>query len=157
MVYRSFMARMAIDQMIYPTPFIDYCNSIETRLTSLRKSILYILWHIEKPLKAYEILNELIQIKFNSKPPTVYRVLDFFVECGVVHKIEFIQSYTLCREPKKHLPSEVLMVCSRCHSVKEAYDKALITLIQNLSSENAFKLGQDTIELKGICYPCSNL
>lgn len=143
--------------MIYPAPFIDYCNSIEIRLTSLRKSILYILWYIEKPLKAYEILNELLQIKQNSKPPTVYRVLDYFVDCGVVHKIESIQCYTLCREPRKHLPSEVLMVCNRCFAVREAHDKELIVLIQKLSADNSFKLGQDVIELKGVCYSCAAL
>jgi len=140
--------------MIYPTPFIDYCASIDSRLTSLRKSILYILWHIDRPLKAYEILNELVQIKQNSQPPTVYRVLDYFVDCGVVHKIESIQSYTLCHDPKKHLPSEILMVCNRCHGVREVYDNDMITLIQKISRENFFALGQDVIELKGLCSPC---
>ncbi|MDP1604107.1 MAG: transcriptional repressor [Legionella sp.] len=143
--------------MIYPVPFNDYCASIESRLTSLRKSILYILWHTEKPLKAYEILNALLQIKENSQPSTVYRVLDYFVNSGVVHKIESIQSYTLCREPRKHLPSEVLMVCSKCHHVRELYDTNMRALVQKLSCENFFHLGEDAIELKGLCATCVSL
>lgn len=140
--------------MIYPSLFLDYCASIDYRLTSLRKSILFILWHIEKPLKAYEILHELLLIKPNSKPPTVYRVLDYLVACGVVHKVESIQSYTLCHEPKQKLPSEILMVCSRCHRVREVYDKGMRALVQKLSLDNLFHLGQDAIELKGCCQVC---
>ena len=143
--------------MIYPARFIDYCTSIEMRLTSLRKSILYTLWHIGKPLKAYEILNELQQIRQISSPAAVYRVLDYFVHCGVVHKIESIQSYTLCHEPKSHLPSEVLMVCGRCHGVREAWDKSLINFAKKLSEDNFFQLGQDVIELRGICYSCADI
>ena len=143
--------------MIYPAKFLDYCNSIEMSLTSLRKSILYTLWYTGKPLKAYEILNELLHIKQTSRAAAVYRVLDYFVNCGVVHKIESIQSYTLCHEPKRHLPSEVLMVCTRCHGVREAWDKVLITSAKKLSEENFFTLGQGVIELKGICYTCVDI
>ncbi|WP_176119746.1 MULTISPECIES: transcriptional repressor [Legionella] len=128
--------------------------TIEIRLTSLRKSILYILWGTTKPLKAYEILDRLLQSKQNAKPPTVYRVLDYFVECGVVHKIESIQSYTLCHEPEKHYSSEVLMVCNDCHQVNELYDQAMHDLVHKLSKENRFHLGQGAIELKGICHQC---
>lgn len=143
--------------MGYPQAFIDYCLSIHNRLTSMRKCILFILWQSEKPLKAYELLNELLSVKPNAKPPTVYRVLDYFVACGVAHKIESIQSYTLCCEPKKHLPSEILMVCNQCHAVHEVYDKAMHTLMQQLSKDNAFYLGQDAIEVKGFCNACHGL
>ena len=142
--------------MIYPTSFLDYCATIELKFTSLRKSILYILWKVEKPLKAYEILDKLIQIQLNAKPPTVYRVLDYFVDYGVVHKIESIQSYTLCREPEKHHSSEVLMVCYDCHQVKELYDRTMHNLLKKLSQEQQFHLGQGAIELKGICDKCSS-
>lgn len=140
--------------MIYPTAFLDYCVLMESRLTSLRKCTLYILWLLEKPLKAYEIVDELKNIQVNAKPTTVYRVLDYFVACGMVHKIESIQSYTLCRTPKKQLPSELLMVCNSCHSVHEVYDKEVRTLVQKLALQNFFYLGQDAIELKGLCKIC---
>ena len=143
--------------MIYPASFVEYCEAIETerRLTSLRRSILFILWHTQKPLKAYEILQALLQDKQNAKPPTVYRVLDYFVALRLVHKIESIQSYTLCHQPKKRLPQEVLMVCNRCYGVHEAYDQALVETMQKLAQLNLFQLGQDVIELKGLCQNCN--
>lgn len=145
--------------MTYPALFVEYCASIETkrRLTSLRRSILYILWHTKKPLKAYEILNALLQNKQNSKPSTIYRVLDYFVALRLVHKIDSIQSYTLCHQPKERLPREILMVCNHCFGVHESYDQALIETIQNLAKKNLFQLGQDVIELKGLCQNCSLL
>jgi Fur family transcriptional regulator, zinc uptake regulator len=140
--------------MSYPNSFLSYCAAIEIKLTSLRKSVLYILWKTKKPLKAYEILDNLLQVKQNSKPPTVYRILDYLEDYGVVHKIASIQSYTLCHEPEKHLPSEVLLVCNDCHQVSELYDGTMHALVQKLSKENHFHLSQGTIELKGICDKC---
>ena len=134
--------------MKYSISFIQYCATLELKLTSLRKEILYILWCAKKPLKAYEILNELLKIKSNSTPPTVYRALIFFLASGVVHKIESIQSYTLCCEPEKHLPSEVLMVCNDCHHVVEVYDSDMCSLISRIAKNNFFQLKQDVIEMK---------
>lgn len=140
--------------MIYPTAFLNYCTSIELKLTSSRKSVLFILWNSQKPLKAYEILDNLLKINSNAKPPTIYRVLDYFVECGIVHKIESIQSYKLCHEPEKHHPSEILLLCNDCHQVNEFYDKTMRKLVEKLAQENYFHLGQEAIELRGVCEEC---
>ncbi len=140
--------------MNYPLAFLTYCTSLELKLTSLRKEVLHILWSEQKPLKAYEILDCLLKIKQNATPPTVYRALLFFVSRGVVHKIESIQSYTLCCEPEKHLSSELLMVCNICHNVVEVYDADLCVLLESLAKNHQFQLKHDTIEIKGICKKC---
>lgn len=140
--------------MSYPISFLQYCATLELKLTSLRKEVLYILWCAKRPLKAYEILDDLLKIKSNSTPPTVYRALIFFLESGTVHKIESIQSYTLCCEPEKHLSSEVLMVCNECHQVIEVYDVAVRNIVIKLAKEHSFQLKQDAIELKGLCTKC---
>lgn len=140
--------------MNYPDSFLNYCATLDVKFTSLRKEILFILWLAKKPLKAYEVLDKLLETKPNSKPPSIYRALLFFVEHGVVHKIESIQSYTLCCEPEKHLFSEVLMVCNECHQVIEVYDATVQALVLKLADQNQFKLKQDIIELKGICNNC---
>ncbi len=140
--------------MNYPNAFAQYCITLGLKFTSLRKEILYILWCAKKPLKAYEILDNLLKTRTNSKPPTVYRTLEFLVGHGIVHKIESIQSYTLCCEPEKHLLSELLMVCSRCHQVIEVHDQMIQALVKTIADKNYFKLEQNTIELKGICQQC---
>ena len=140
--------------MNYPVLFTQYCSTLELKLTSLRKEVLYILWCAKKPLKAYEILDDFLKTKSNSTPPTVYRALLFFLTSGIVHKIESIQSYTLCCEPEKHLPSELLMVCNHCHQVIEIYDASVRALFTTLTDRHQFELKQDAIELKGTCHQC---
>lgn len=140
--------------MNYPALFIEYCATLKLKLTSLRKEVLYVLWSATKPLKAYEILNNMLKIKPNSTPPTVYRALEFFEANALVHKIESIQCYTLCCEPHKQLSSEVLMVCGDCHQVVEVYDEGVCDLFAELARANRFQLRQDAIELKGICQDC---
>ncbi|MFY7697861.1 MAG: Fur family transcriptional regulator [Legionella sp.] len=142
--------------MIYPSSFIDYCDSLQMKLSALRKEVLYILWHAQKPLKAYEILERLLTTKANSKPPTVYRSLDFLVNLGVAHKIESIQSYTLCCKPDAHLNSELLMVCTYCRQVTELHDAAFQLLVMELAQKTNFRLKEDTIELKGLCSLCQD-
>jgi len=143
-----------VNNLNYSSLFKEYLITFPLRLTSLRKEVLYILWSANKPLKAYEILDSLLQTKPNSTPPTVYRALMFFISANVVHKIESIQSYTLCSEPEKHLPSEILMVCNDCHQVIEIYDANMRELVANIARNNNFHLKQDVIELKGSCRMC---
>jgi Fur family zinc uptake transcriptional regulator len=140
--------------MNYPPPFVDYCATLDLKLTSLRKEVLYILWCAQKPLKAYEVLDSLLKTKSNSTPPTVYRALIFFLASGIVHKVESIQSYTLCCEPEKHLSSEVLIVCNTCHQVIEVYDAEVRNLVAKIATHHNFQLSQDAIELKGFCKSC---
>lgn len=134
--------------------FLQYVEQLGVKISVLRKDVLYILWSSDRPLKAYEILAGLIERKPNATPPTVYRSLAFFLSMGILHKIESIQSYTLCCEPQQKLASEVLMVCHECHGVLEMYDPALRHLISNLARNYSFHLHKHAIELQGLCESC---
>ena len=134
--------------------FQQYVENLELKITAVRKEVLHILWSADHPLKAYEILDQLTAGKPNATPPTVYRSLAFFLSAGIVHKVESIQSYTLCCEPKKKFSSEVLMVCHACHGVVEMYDDVLRHMISKLAQHHAFKLNKHAIELQGMCESC---
>lgn len=143
--------------MGYPVAFLDFCATVAHKPTSLRKNVLYILWRSSKPLKAYDILEQLLQFNANAKPPAVYRVLDYFVALGLVHKIESIQSYSLCQEHEKKYHCELLMVCHHCHAVAEVYDSDLHALIKQLGQTQRFALQESSIEIKGLCESCQTL
>ena len=140
--------------MGYPPLFIEYFKQLPMTLTSLRKAVLFSLWNAQKPLKAYDILDYLVKIKPNMTAATVYRALDYFMGLGLLHKIESIQSYTLCTSPEQHRPSEMLMVCHACHQVIEVYNVRLCELLRQLASDEIFQLSQDVIELRGLCVHC---
>lgn len=140
--------------MGYPEAFIDYFKQFALTLTSLRKAVLFCLWNANRPLKAYDILNELLRIKPNMTPTAVYRVLDFFIDSGVIHKIESMQAYTLCSSPHAHHATEILMVCDECGCVIENYDPHCHELLSQLASQFRFKLSHEPIEMKGTCSDC---
>ncbi len=140
--------------MKYPSLFIEYFKQLPVRLTSMRKAVLFVLWSANKPLKAYDIVEALMTVNSNVPPATVYRALDFFISHGLLHKIESIQSYALCSAEEKNWPSELLMVCQRCHQVIEVCDTDLRAHITRLTAEFAFVLNQDSIELHGLCADC---
>lgn len=142
--------------MSYPKDYLEYCRTIATKWTSLRKSVLYILWSLQKPLKAYEILELLSKNNPSIQVASIYRALDYFLEAGIVHKIESIQSYTLCSKPDEKLASELLMVCNHCRKVKEVYDVRVHAFMQELSMRHHFHLSNEGIELKGLCALCEN-
>jgi len=140
--------------MKYPPLFIDYFKKLPIRLTSMRKAVLYVLWSANKPLKAYDLVELLGVMQHTVTPATVYRTLDFFISHGLLHKIESIQSYTLCSALEKKWPQELIMVCQLCHQIIEVCDVDFRTLLTRLTDQFAFILNQDSIELHGLCRKC---
>ncbi len=137
--------------------FKTYIEQLEIKITPLRQSILSILWKNKSPVKAYTILEQLSKTKQNAKPPTVYRVLDFLIGNGIVHKISSIQSYTLCQKPQEHTDSELLMICNRCSQVTEVIEPVMTALIEKLTTENHFVTKEKSIEITGLCSRCYSL
>ena len=141
--------------MHYSSEFLIYCKGFSLTLTSLRKAVLHALWQTKKPLKAYDILDCLKDEQPNATAATIYRALSFFLTAGVVHKLDSIQSYALCGEPETSVCSEVLMVCSSCHDVREVQGQVVRDAAVNLASLDAFELNHTPIELRGLCGSCS--
>ncbi len=140
--------------MHYALEFLDYCKSLSFTLTSLRKAVLHVLWQADKPLKAYDILEQLKENQPNLTAATIYRTLSFFMSSGITHKIDSIQSYVLCAEASGC--SEVLMVCSLCHTVREVHGRVVRDAATSLAHLDAFQLHPTPIELQGVCSHCSD-
>jgi len=141
--------------MRYSPDFLAYCKSFPLTFTSLRKAVLHALWQTKKPLKAYDILDGLLDEQPNATAAAIYRALSFFVTAGVVHKLDSIQSYALCGEPETSVCSEVLMVCSSCHDVRKVEGHVVRDAAVTLAQLDAFQLNHTPIELRGVCGDCS--
>lgn len=140
--------------MIYPPAFVMYAKRLLLTMTSLRKAVLFVLWNTDKPLKAYDILERLSNEQLHTTATALYRALGFFVTAGVVHKIDSIQSYALCGKEETHTCSELFMVCSVCHEVREVEDVAVREAVQQLALRSDFHVSNDPIELRGLCMIC---
>ena len=140
--------------MGYPESFIEYFKQFPVTLTSLRKAVLFSLWEAKRPLKDYDILDYLNRIKPTMTAATVYRALDFFMNVGLIHKIESMQAYTLCSAPQSNYSLEILMVCDHCYKVTEVYEPSLRESLIQITNHASFQVSQDVIELKGLCLDC---
>lgn len=128
------------------------------KLTDLRKDILRIIIQAKKPISAYEILNQLKQERDGAEPPTVYRVIEYFLEKHIIHKINAENKYVFCSqfESVMHHKHGFIFVCKKCLSANEISGQACIDLMRNLSESYQFSIDNSPIEVNGICLDCIN-
>ncbi len=130
-----------------------HCEDMGLRLTPLRQRVLELVWQNHEPVKAYDVLDELKQGHSSSAPPTVYRALDFLQDQGLVHKIESLNAYVGCGNPKE-LHSGQFFICHDCGSVAELDDADISGLIQKKANRFGFKIDNEMVEIKGHCQEC---
>ena len=136
----------------------QFCDSNNLKLTKLREQILRIICQNHKSIKAYEILDQLQkqQIKDTPpKPPIVYRILDFFIENKIVHKINSNNSYIICSHLDKH-QNCYFLICNECGLVEECCNEELKKAILHTTSKNDFLEQNISLEIMGLCKNCQN-
>lgn len=135
--------------------FDNYLSTLHCRVTDLRRDVLHVLWQADSPLKAYDILQQLRQVRPNAEPPTAYRVLDFLVEQNIVHRLDNSQSYMICHSSEKHeIGKQVIMLCEKCHETIEVSNAVLQTLLTEMAKSHNFTLNKNIVELTGWCNSC---
>lgn len=134
---------------------VRVCADRGVTLTPIRKKVLEMVWAGHKPVKAYEIIDNFAGRNKPTKPPTVYRALDFLVENGLVHRIESQNAFIGCPSPvENHAAS--FFICTRCHVVKEMDSEGIDAAIARLAKQNGFRVRQKTLEVYGLCPGCAN-
>lgn len=123
------------------------------RLTPLRREVLELVAAAEKPVKAYDLLDQMREHHGNAAPPTVYRALDFLLEHGFIHKLESINAFVHCPHPAD--PHQVpFLICDVCASAVEICDERVAELIRAQARSLGFKPQDQTLEVHGVCSKC---
>lgn len=127
-----------------------YCKEHQIKLTPLRQQVLEILFNEDSPLTAYHLLS-LLQQDNKIQAMSVYRVLEFFQQHNIIHRIESLNAYKLCCHLDKPHVSQWL-ICDECGSAEECTvpNKIKRELIQS----HDFKTKSTAIELHGVCKLC---
>ena len=129
------------------------CISRGVRLTKLRQAILEVLLEVSAPIKAYEIIEKMRDKGERLTPATVYRVLDFLLQCGLVHRINALNAFIPCTgNHEEH--SMLLFVCSQCQHAKEMDDPILYEAMRGRLEELGMSLSDNCIEIQGTCRKC---
>lgn len=123
------------------------------RLTPLRKEVLELVADAGKPVKAYDLLDQLRDRHGNAAPPTVYRALDFLLEHGFIHKLESINAYVSCHHPEE-VHQVPFLICDVCSSAQEVCDPRVAALIEEQARAMGFRPQAQTLEVHGVCKNC---
>ncbi len=107
------------------------------------------------PLKAYEVLGQL-KDQGVTAPMTVYRALDRLEGKGLVHKLDALGAFVVCRHGAPH-ELQTFLVCEGCANVTEVtggQDGQLPISRQALSSlavSSGFEVSAARLEVRGRC------
>lgn len=130
-----------------------YCQTHDIKLTPLRESILSIIAATSQPLTAYAILEILQRNKPKAQVMSVYRVLEFLLAKGLIHRIESLNAVMPCSHLfEKHLSQ--WLICRECGSAEECALPAMQQGIDDIEKHTGFAVTMPTIELLGVCPSC---
>ncbi len=136
------------------------CQEAGGRFTDKRRDILANLIKAEHPLSAYDLADQYnLDTGKRIQPMSVYRILDFFIEMQLVHKLPALNKYVVCSHLacQHNHQDQYFVVCKKCGNAKE------ISMNTNLSQELAssvssvgFQLVDAQFELSGLCKDCAS-
>ncbi len=130
------------------------CQSRGIRLTPQRRQVLALIWQSHRPVKAYDLLDQLRLTDSQAKPPTVYRALDFLMEQGLIHRIDSLNAYTGCGHPET-LPCDCyFMICQTCGIAEECCNPNLSARINAMAKDRGFQAQHTVLEIAGLCQDC---
>jgi Fur family zinc uptake transcriptional regulator len=130
------------------------CQARGVRLTTQRKNVLRLLCASDRPVSAYELLDQMRTIVKNPAPPTVYRALDFLRDQGLVHKLESLHAYVGCTHPD-HPHSSQFLICDACGEVTEIEDPSVAESLHAAGQAVGFRSKRPIVEVLGTCAQCS--
>lgn len=133
-------------------------NDPTLKLTELRKAVLSIFLESKKAMSAYDVLAILKKSRDGAESMTVYRVIEYFIEKHIVHRISTENKYVFCSQIE-HNPCEhrgLFFICKKCLSSFEVIDKSFDVLLKNLSQQHQFHTDPSLVEVKGVCQNCAN-
>ena len=124
------------------------------RAATRQNDVLSVLNACERPMTAYQILEQLQISEPDIAPPTVYRTLSALTDQGRAHRLETIKAFVPCR--CSHVDSiPVLAICEDCGSVEEHDGSDLLRKLMVLTNQSAFRADRHVVEIHGLCGTCA--
>ena len=133
---------------------IDKCLNSGNRLTPLRQKVIDVMMSNKKHTSAYSILDK---INTEEKKPinvsTLYRILDFWMSIGVIHKVNATNTFVLCNDSHDN-HNHILLHCQDCDSVIEKCE--ISSKFPNPMFNDFLLSSNEVIEFHGLCSACSS-
>ncbi len=127
-------------------------RSVNLKSTPARISALKLFEKTENPIDANQI-TQFLKNDLQIDRVTVFRILNSFVEKGLLRKLEFSEGkarYELATEDHHHL------ICQSCGSIEDISDCNIDALEKEIKTKKKFLVKQHTLEFYGLCADCQN-
>lgn len=124
------------------------------RITRLRHDILAVLRSESAPVKAYDLIERMREQGRRVTPTTMYRTLEFLLQNGFIHRVNFLNAYLPCTGTHKSHTALLLFVCSHCGQTKEIEDATLYESMRARLGELGIPLEDSRIEIQAACPSC---
>ena len=135
---------------------LNFCLKKKKSLTPSRALVIKTLSKHKKPRSAYELRDEINKNKdVRINISQIYRVLEFWIDLGLIHKISSINKFLLCITPDaKH--THVLNYCTVCERVFETCNKQMgLNFKKSAAKLNLAFNNTRSIEIPVICPKCN--
>ncbi len=136
------------------TMLIAHCQQRHIKLTPLRQAILGIVASANTPLTAYAILDELRRERPKAQVMSVYRVLNFLLDNGLIHRIESLNAFVLCHHLNQRDHLSQWLICSVCGGITEYVSPLAEQHYNDIAEQTGFEVATSVIELSGRCQAC---
>ena len=135
---------------------LNYCLMKKKSLTPSRTLVIKTLSKYKRPVSAYELRDEINSNgDVNINISQIYRVLEFCIDLGLIHKISSINKFLLCITPEeKH--THMLNFCTVCEKVFETCNEQMgLNFKKSTAKFNLAFNNTRSVEIPVICPQCS--
>jgi Fur family zinc uptake transcriptional regulator len=132
-----------------------HCERAGAHFTDLRRNVLEMILSADAPPTAYQLLDRLRLQRGTATPPTIYRVLEFLVAHGLIHRVERLNAFVGCVGDEGHRHQAQFLICTNCHRVIELEDHDVAHALERATAAKGFRITRSTIEVEGICADCA--
>jgi len=127
----------------------NFVKRAGARFTPIRKRVYDLLLHSKQPLGAYDILGLMGGVG-SSKPPTVYRALDWLMDMGLAKKVTSQSKYVALR-PDKKSEAVAFLLCQSCGQAETFDPGPMAENLASIAAEKGFSERETVIEVMGFC------
>lgn len=132
------------------------CAEQRLKLTPIRREVLQHLANSPAPLGAYELIERMHRDSGRRPAPiSVYRVLDFLMEAGLIHRIESRNAFVACAHRHERSDLVVFMICDACGCVSEAPGSTVERDLDSIAKKAGFEPASRVVEMFGRCAHCT--
>jgi Fur family zinc uptake transcriptional regulator len=124
-------------------------------MTRLRRLTLGLLLEAGGPVKAYDLVERARGLGWRLTPASVYRVLEYLQEAGLVHKVNSLNAFVVCNEPAGTAHHPLIVVCPDCRRATEISDGRLAGALLSGLDDLGHGVEGATVEIQGLCRTCA--